>query len=134
MAKGVITRQGPRTLPVHLHALGKRARTITLNPIQHVPGLNIHAGIRLPLSRKVRCASKSREREGPVVYGDERRLLWPIVDPLINENRNLQRKRHKRSTSVLLQWLTEAQPDLICLQELRAAQEKFPEAAINKAG
>ncbi|PZR18184.1 MAG: exodeoxyribonuclease III [Flavobacterium psychrophilum] len=35
---------------------------------------------------------------------------------------------------VLLQWLSEAQPDIVCLQELKAPQEKFPVDAINKAG
>lgn len=34
----------------------------------------------------------------------------------------------------LLQWLEETQPDIACLQELKAPQEKFPEAAINDAG
>ncbi len=34
----------------------------------------------------------------------------------------------------LLQWLGEKQPDVACLQELKAPQEKFPEAAINEAG
>ncbi len=34
----------------------------------------------------------------------------------------------------LLQWLDETQPDAVCLQELKAPQEKFPEAAINAAG
>lgn len=34
----------------------------------------------------------------------------------------------------LLQWLAEKQPDAVCLQELKAPQEKFPEAAINEAG
>ncbi|HZV64559.1 MAG TPA: exodeoxyribonuclease III, partial [Telluria sp.] len=34
----------------------------------------------------------------------------------------------------LLQWLDEKQPDVACLQELKAPQEKFPEAAINDAG
>jgi exodeoxyribonuclease-3 len=35
---------------------------------------------------------------------------------------------------VLLRWLTEARPDVVCLQELKAPQEKFPEAAIRDAG
>ena len=35
---------------------------------------------------------------------------------------------------VLLDWLAEAQPDVVCLQELKAASEKFPEAAIRDAG
>jgi exodeoxyribonuclease-3 len=34
----------------------------------------------------------------------------------------------------LLQWLEEKQPDVACLQELKAPQEKFPEEAINAAG
>jgi exodeoxyribonuclease III len=35
---------------------------------------------------------------------------------------------------VLLQWLEETQPDVVCLQELKAPQEKFPEKAIQDAG
>jgi exodeoxyribonuclease-3 len=36
--------------------------------------------------------------------------------------------------SVLLRWLEEAAPDVVCLQELKAPQEKFPIAAIRDAG
>ena len=35
---------------------------------------------------------------------------------------------------VLLQWLKETSPDVACLQELKAPQEKFPEEAIKDAG
>jgi exodeoxyribonuclease-3 len=35
---------------------------------------------------------------------------------------------------VLLRWLKEAKPDIVCLQELKAPQEKFPEQAILDAG
>jgi exodeoxyribonuclease-3 len=35
---------------------------------------------------------------------------------------------------VLLRWLEEAAPDVVCLQELKAPQEKFPEKAILDAG
>ena len=35
---------------------------------------------------------------------------------------------------VLLRWLAEFKPDVACLQELKAPQEKFPEAAIREAG
>jgi exodeoxyribonuclease-3 len=35
---------------------------------------------------------------------------------------------------VLLRWLNETTPDVVCLQELKAPQEKFPEQAINDAG
>ncbi len=35
---------------------------------------------------------------------------------------------------VLLRWLKETSPDVVCLQELKAPQEKFPEAAISDAG
>ena len=34
----------------------------------------------------------------------------------------------------LLRWLAEAKPDVVCLQELKAPQEKFPEATIREAG
>src|SRR5687767_7504661 len=35
---------------------------------------------------------------------------------------------------VLLRWLEESRPDVVCLQELKAPQEKFPEEAVAKAG
>lgn len=35
---------------------------------------------------------------------------------------------------VLLRWLDETKPDVVCLQELKAPQEKFPEQAIRDAG
>jgi len=34
----------------------------------------------------------------------------------------------------LLRWLEESRPDVACLQELKAPQERFPEAAIRMAG
>jgi exodeoxyribonuclease-3 len=35
---------------------------------------------------------------------------------------------------VLLRWLADSKPDIVCLQELKAPQEKFPEQAILDAG
>jgi exodeoxyribonuclease III len=35
---------------------------------------------------------------------------------------------------VLLRWLSESQPDIVCLQELKAPQEKFPEKSIRELG
>jgi exodeoxyribonuclease-3 len=35
---------------------------------------------------------------------------------------------------VLLRWLGETAPDIVCLQELKAPQEKFPQEAIREAG
>lgn len=35
---------------------------------------------------------------------------------------------------VVLRWLEEAQPEVVCLQELKAPQERFPESEIRKAG
>ena len=35
---------------------------------------------------------------------------------------------------VLLRWLNEAKPDIVCLQELKAPEEKFPLQAINDTG
>jgi exodeoxyribonuclease-3 len=34
----------------------------------------------------------------------------------------------------LLEWLAETEPEIVCLQELKAPQEKFPHRAIEKAG
>jgi len=36
--------------------------------------------------------------------------------------------------NVLLRWLSESKPDIVCLQELKAPNEKFPLQAINDAG
>ena len=36
--------------------------------------------------------------------------------------------------SVLLRWLKEAKPDIVCLQELKTISDKFPVKAINDAG
>ena len=36
--------------------------------------------------------------------------------------------------AVLLRWLEQAAPDIVCLQELKATQERFPQAAIREAG
>lgn len=35
---------------------------------------------------------------------------------------------------VLLRWLADTRPDVACLQELKAPQEKFPQAALREAG
>ena len=35
---------------------------------------------------------------------------------------------------ILLRWLTERQPDVVCLQELKAPNERFPEEALKEAG
>jgi exodeoxyribonuclease-3 len=35
---------------------------------------------------------------------------------------------------VLLRWLKEAKPDVVCLQELKAPQERFPHLEIDRAG
>ena len=35
---------------------------------------------------------------------------------------------------VLLRWLAETRPDVVCLQELKAPQDKFPEGAVRDAG
>ncbi|HEY2722605.1 MAG TPA: exodeoxyribonuclease III [Chitinophagaceae bacterium] len=35
---------------------------------------------------------------------------------------------------VLIRWLNDSSPDIVCLQELKAPEEKFPGSAINEAG
>ena len=36
--------------------------------------------------------------------------------------------------SALLRWMAESKPDVVCLQELKAPQDKFPEAEVRAAG
>ncbi|GAB4016195.1 exodeoxyribonuclease III [Spirosoma koreense] len=36
--------------------------------------------------------------------------------------------------AILLRWLEETRPDVVCLQELKAPQEKFPEQALQETG
>jgi exodeoxyribonuclease-3 len=40
----------------------------------------------------------------------------------------------RRRLSNLLDWMTAAEPDIVCLQELKAADAEFPLAAIERAG
>jgi exonuclease III len=49
-------------------------------------------------------------------------------------DRDLQRQRHQRAAANLRRWLQEAAPDIVCLQELKAPDDKFPAAAIRAAG
>jgi exodeoxyribonuclease III len=39
-----------------------------------------------------------------------------------------------RRLANLLRWLREAEPDIVCLQELKAADAEFPAEAIQQAG
>jgi exodeoxyribonuclease-3 len=36
--------------------------------------------------------------------------------------------------TILLRWLETSRPDVVCLQELKAPQDKFPQAALVKLG
>jgi exodeoxyribonuclease-3 len=35
---------------------------------------------------------------------------------------------------ILLRWLAEREPDIVCLRELKAPEDRFPEVAISDAG
>jgi exodeoxyribonuclease-3 len=50
------------------------------------------------------------------------------------ENRHFNVNGINGRLPVLLRWLAEAKPDVVCLQELKAMQDKFPRAAIEVAG
>nr|WP_246763393.1 endonuclease/exonuclease/phosphatase family protein [Rhizobium sp. 007] len=50
------------------------------------------------------------------------------------EDRDLHVNGVNGRLEVLLGWLAEASPDVVCLQELKAPQEKFPMKAIEEAG
>ena len=39
-----------------------------------------------------------------------------------------------RRLDLLIAWLDEARPDVVCLQELKALDRQFPKSALEKAG
>lgn len=69
---------------------------------------------------------------------------WPIGVWQTRSCRRCERSRVKIATynvngvngrlPVLLRWLQQAQPDIVCLQELKSPDERFPEAALNELG
>lgn len=61
---------------------------------------------------------------------DQGRVPCPVRVKLATFNINGVNRRLRN----LLAWLAEAAPDVVCLQELKAAQGEFPEAAIRAAG
>src|SRR5215510_12730074 len=61
-------------------------------------------------------------------------LLWrpPTVPPMKIATYNINNVNRRLAN--LLAWLKRARPDVVCLQELKAAQEAFPEAELRAAG
>ena len=57
-----------------------------------------------------------------------RASVWPMKIATYNVNGVNGR------LPVLLRWLKQERPDVVCLQELKAPQEKFPEQALREAG
>ena len=84
--------------------------------------------------------ARSSPSDRPQAWASRRvRILRPD-----NQHSGVYRRTMKLATfnvngvngrlSVLLRWLEEAAPDIVCLQELKAPQDKFPEGAIRDAG
>jgi hypothetical protein len=65
-------------------------------------------------------------------YGCDRRNRSATAKPMQIATYNVNGVNGR--LPVLLRWLEQAQPDVVCLQELKAPQEKFPLADIRKAG
>ena len=53
---------------------------------------------------------------------------------IAHENRHLNVNSVNARLPNLLRWLSESTPDVVCLQELKAPQDKFPATAIRDAG
>jgi len=55
--------------------------------------------------------------------GEDRMVFWCEAGPLKvgTFNNNINKRPHN-----LVAWLTRAQPDVVCLQELKAEQQAFP--------
>jgi len=56
------------------------------------------------------------------------------ISPARREARDLQVNGINGRLPVLLRWFDAAAPDIVCLQELKAPQEKFPEGPIRDVG
>jgi exodeoxyribonuclease-3 len=65
------------------------------------------------------ASTHGRDRVWDVALGSDRRRLWV---------------GNRRGLANLLGWLQEAAPDIVCLQELKAPDDKFPAAALHTAG
>jgi endonuclease/exonuclease/phosphatase (EEP) superfamily protein YafD len=102
--------------------------------------------LRLPF-RHVRFRRKSRRIARVEVIRCRRtifELRWVCYRRLARRPSIIHKARMKIATynvngvngrlPVLLRWLAQSRPDIVCLQELKAPQEKFPEAAIRDAG
>ena len=59
---------------------------------------------------------------------------FPAQSPLLMKIATFNVNGINGRLALLLRWLAEAEPDVVCLQELKAPQEKFPERAIRAAG
>src|SRR6188472_3172210 len=51
-----------------------------------------------------------------------------------DENRHVQHQQHQSAPAQLTAWLSEAKPDVLCLQELKATDQGFPADALDNAG
>ena len=90
--------------------------------------------------RQHRCGSAGDHRAIVLKHG---RYEWRLLRPEYQHS-GVYRRTMKLATfnvngvngrlPVLLRWLEEAAPDIVCLQELKAPQDKFPEGAIRDAG
>lgn len=83
-----------------------------------------HSRVALPVDERGTDVEEGWDKEGE---GDWKRCV-PVKIATFNVNGVNGR------LSVLLRWLAEAEPDVVCLQELKAPQDRFPAAAIREAG
>ena len=51
-----------------------------------------------------------------------------------HEDRDLQRERRQRASAEALDWLADTGPDIVCLQEVKTDDAKFPAPALERAG
>src|SRR5215469_3812991 len=84
------------------------------------------AGRRSSRKRRTRAPGSSPARQ----RAPDRRSQRSAVMRIVTYNVNGITARLPN----LLRWLDESAPDVVCLQELKSPQEKFPELAIRAAG
>lgn len=83
-----------------------------------------HSRVALPVDERGTDVEEGWDKKGE----DDRKRCVAVKIATFNVNGVNGR------LSVLLRWLAEAEPDIVCLQELKAPQDRFPAAALREAG
>ncbi len=81
-----------------------------------------------PESRPSRSSHRDKQLQHRAV------CLWTSITAVCMKIATFNINNINRRLPNLLRWLRAAKPDIVCLQELKAADDAFPRSAIEQAG